>query len=513
MKTQSTKRIPRLLSLAVVSIALGCSGTSAQATDNPPNVIFFSFDDLNDWVNPMGYVQAKTPNLDRLAKQGVTFTNAHTPGTYCAPARTAIFTGRYATTTGAYQAQIYFHDHPELVPLQQSFQNAGYATYGGGKLFHHPEGCVDRRGWDEFFLRYEAQKTTGWPIHSWKPELGDPMPERYPASRYNQLKYDNDAAKVPGAYFLEYGPIPDSEEANMADTKRIEWACSVLEREHTQPFFLGVGIYTPHFPNYAPQKYFDLYDTSEIILPELKDDDLDDLPDMIRKMKQGRKKFHHDLLDEWGLLEEAVHGYLACVSYADAMLGRVLDALEASPYRDNTIVVIWSDHGYHQGQKGDWGKHTLWERTTNVPFIWSGPGISKGQSVDATVSLIDMFPTFVETCGLAEDPGLEGVSLASVLKDPSSATDRDVLVPWLQPNAFAIINQDWRYIHYQDGSEELYDLNNDPNEWHNLAENPEFAAIKAELKSSAPEEQAPAGVNKTKLKLVIEGESFRWEAQ
>ncbi|MGB0258749.1 MAG: sulfatase-like hydrolase/transferase, partial [Coraliomargarita sp.] len=241
--------------------------------------------------------------------------------------------------------------------------------------------------------------------------------------------------------------------------------------------------------------------------------DLDDLPDMIRKMKQGRKKFHHDLLDEWGLLEEAVHGYLACVSYADAMLGRVLDALEASPYRDNTIVVIWSDHGYHQGQKGDWGKHTLWERTTNVPFIWSGPGISKGQSVDATVSLIDMFPTFVETCGLAEDPGLEGVSLASVLKDPSSATDRDVLVPWLQPNAFAIINQDWRYIHYQDGSEELYDLNNDPNEWHNLAENPEFAAIKAELKSSAPEEQAPAGVNKTKLKLVIEGESFRWEAQ
>lgn len=502
--------MPRLrLILSLVALMTAAPVTSVFANADSPNVIFFAFDDLNDWINPMGHAQAKTPNLDRLAAMGVTFTNAHTPATYCAPARTAIFTGRYATTTGAYRGQVYFHEHPEIVPLQQSFKNAGYATYGAGKLFHHIEGFIDLRGWDEFYMRNDALKLKGWPLNTWKEYT--PLPEVMPASTYNQKKFKNDLSKVPPGLFLDYGPIPNDQEEEMADTKRINWACSIIEQDHASPFFLGVGIYAPHFPNYAPQKYYDLYLESEIILPDWKDDDLDDLPDMIRKMKTARKNGHHRLLGEWGLYQEAIHAYLACVSYADAMLGRVLDSLEASPHKDNTIVVIWSDHGYHQGQKGDWGKHTLWERTTNVPFIWAGPGFAANEQVDATVSLIDMYPTFIEACGLTPDSELEGESLVGMLRAPKTAQDRNVLVPWLEPNAFAIINQDWRYIHYQDGSEELYDVRNDPHEWYNLAQSPEFAAKKAELNAAAPSDQAPAGIDKSKLKLVFEGESFRWE--
>ncbi len=160
-----------------------------------------------------------------------------------------------------------------------------------------------------------------------------------------------------------------------------------------------MGIYAPHFPNYCPQKYFDLYDPDQITLPPYKADDLDDLPPKIKKIKTARSRIHQKL-EGLDAVDDAIHGYLACISYADAMMGRVLDALEASPYADNTIVVLWSDHGYHHGEKGDWGKHTLWERTSNVPFIWAGPGIAKGQKSDVTVSLIDMYPTLVDLCGL-----------------------------------------------------------------------------------------------------------------
>ncbi|MCM8538620.1 MAG: sulfatase [Lentisphaeraceae bacterium] len=487
--------------LAIFLILLTSGLTAAEK----PNVIFFSVDDMNDWINPMGYKGAKTPNLDRLAKMGVTFQNAHSPATFCAPSRSAIFTGKYATTTGCYKTQVYFHDHPEIVPMQQSFKNAGYKTFGGGKLFHHREGYADLRGWDEFFVRNEEQKKKGWPNDSWGEDT--PLPKNIPVSPYNKGK------KATPGLFLEWAPIPNEQEEEMADTKRVNWACSVIEKKHEKPFFVAVGIYAPHFPNYAPKKYFDMYDRSKIELPPYKEDDLADLPEKMKKQKINRKKAHHDKLVKMGLVEDAIHGYLACVSYADAMLGRVLDSLENSPNKDNTIVVIWSDHGYHHGEKGDWGKHTLWERTSNVPFIWAGPGIAKNKSVDTSVSLIDMYPTFVESCGLKQDSGLEGKSLTSVLAKPETAQDRDVFLPYLELNAFALINQNWRYIHYADGSEELYNLQKDPHEWNNVASNPEFSSIKEQLKAKAPQNQAKAGPDKSKgeLKLVLNGEGFEWK--
>ena len=228
----------------------------------------------------------------------------------------------------------------------------------------------------------------------------------------------------------------------------------------------------------------------------------------------ARSKIHKEL-EAKGAVKDAIHGYLACVSYADAMMGRVLDALAKSPYADNTIVVLWSDHGYHHGEKYDWGKHTLWERTSNVPFIWAGPGMKKGAVTDVTASLIDMYPTFVEMCGLPKPhQKLEGTSLASTLEKPEVAKDRDVYLPYMAPGEYAIINKDWRYITYGDDGEELYDLKSDPNEWNNLAENPKYEGIKRLLRKSAPKKFAPAAPKRTIGKdLIIEGETFRWRKE
>ena len=189
------------------------------------------------------------------------------------------------------------------------------------------------------------------------------------------------------------------------------------------------------------------------------------------------------------------------------------DALESSPYADNTIVVLWSDHGYHHGEKGQWGKHTLWERTSNVPFIWAGPGVAEGAKTDVTASLIDMYPTLIEMCGLPKPhQRLEGESLASTLSNPSAATDRNVFLPYMNPGEYAIINRDWRYIRYGEDGEELYNLREDPNEWNNLASDEKYADLKAQLRKSAPKTfAAPEDKLNLRKDLVVEGETFRWE--
>ncbi|MEM0964933.1 MAG: sulfatase [Verrucomicrobiota bacterium] len=468
-----------------------------------PNIIFFATDDLSDWISPMGYSQAITPNMDRLARAGVTFQNAHTAGTYCAPSRTAIFSGRHVSTTGCYRGQIYFVADPEIKPLQVALQEAGYKTMGGGKLFHHTFGQIDFRGWDEYFHRDESAKLEGWPLKDWS--LDTPfLPQPYPNSVYNQ---SDRPTKAP--WFLEWGPVLNEHEEEMADTKRINWVCQKLMEPQQEPFFLAVGIYAPHFPNYVPQKYFDLYDRDSLVPPDYLETDLDDLPEHVRKAKTARGRIHKHL-ESIDAVKDAIHGYLASVSYADAMLGRVLDTLAKSPYRGDTILVLWSDHGYHHGQKFDWGKHNLWERTSNVPLLWAGPGIARNQSVDTTVSLIDLYPTLMDLAGIPVDPELDGTSLAGVLADPSTARDRDVLLPGLEPEEYAIINQDWRYIRYANGTEELYDLQNDPNEWNNLAGNPEYDEVKTKLADSAPQTFAPPAYQLNDYRMVTNGETFTW---
>lgn len=486
--------------------ALGFAGANAFAAKEPPNVLFLAVDDWCDWTGPMRRGQALTPNLDKLAKRGVTFTNAHCPGVFCAPSRSAIFSGRHATTTGVYSAQVpFFYDHPEYRPLQLAFSQAGYDTYGAGKLYHHPAGYIDQRGWSEFFLRTDAQRKTGWGMDSW--EHGAPLPDPYPYSKFNDFQIGKEKVKP----FMEVAPLPNDVEEEMADTIRANWAVDVINRKHDKPFFLALGLYAPHFPNYAPQKYFDLYKLDKIEEPICKDDDLEDLPPKIRKQKEARRIAIHDKLHKLGIVKETLQGYLACISYADAMLGRALDALEASPHADNTVVVLWSDNGYHHGEKGHWGKHTLWQRTSNVPFMWSGPGMPGGSRVETTASLVDIYPTLVEMCDLKREDGLDGESLASTLRNPDKAKDRNVLQPYDVPDSYAVINARWRYIHYEDGTEEFYDVVNDFPEWHNLASKPEHRGQMDRMKAWAPQKQVPGATAKGRLNMICEGDTFRYE--
>ena len=497
-----------VLLVAIPFFALFCDQACAQRVKSnaPPNVVFLAVDDMNDWIGCLETSpHAKTPNIDRLAARGVNFTNGHTAGVFCAPSRAAIFSGQYASTTGCYMTPNYFVSNPNIEALQMSFADAGYITLGAGKLFHHPEGAIDQRGWTEFFLRNQNQRENGWPLNSWSSET--PVPQPFPASVYNK------GQQFKAGLFLEWGAIPSGKEEEMADTIRANWAVEQLKKQHDRPFFLACGLYAPHFPNYCPQKYFDMYDPETIAMPAMRDDDLEDLPPRIRKQRENRKRLHHERLVKMGAMNDAIHGYLACISYADAMLGRVLDALAESPYADNTIVVLWSDHGYHHGEKGQWGKHTLWERTSNVPFIWAGPGIAEGVKTDVTTSLIDIYPTLVDMCDLSKPrQTLEGESLASTLESPATAKDRTVFLPYMSPGEYAVFNRDWRYIHYGDDEEELYRLRDDPNEWNNLAADAKYADVIAELKKSAPADFAPPEAKLNARKdLVIEGESFRWE--
>ena len=502
--TRSNPFLQQTLGFLVSIVYLVVSAPPQAATSDRPNVLFIAVDDMNDWIGCLGSPNAAlTPNIDRLAARGVNFSNAHTAGVYCAPSRAAIFSGQFASTTGCYQSSTYFVEHPQIESLQTSFAKAGYATYGGGKLFHHPAGNIDTRNWTEFFLRNPDQRHAGWPMDSWSRET--PFPHPFPASIYNA------GEEIQGGLFLEWAPIPNNQEEALADTQRANWAVKQLQKKHDQPFFLGVGFYAPHYPNYCPQKYFDLYDPKKIKLPRIKADDLADLPPKIQKIRTNRARIHKKL-ESLEAVDDAIHGYLACISYADAMIGRVLDALNASPYADNTLVVLWSDHGYHHGEKGHWGKHTLWERTSNVPFIWAGPGVAKGQRTDATVSLIDIYPTLAELCQLPKPhQTLEGTSLAATLAQPSRAKDRTVFLPYLQPGEFAAINRDWRYIRYADG-EELYDLKADPHEWHNLADQPRHAAVKVQLAAIAPKQFAPQAQKfNVKRDLVVKDGRFEWK--
>lgn len=500
--TSSVFSFNRALTIAGLLCSMAFAG--AQGIASRPNVIFFATDDLRAWINPLGYEQAKTPNLERLANMGITFTNAQAPGSYCAPSRTAIFTGLHASTTGCYNDEIYFFDDPDLVGMHRAFSQSGYKAYGAGKLFHHREGSIDMRGWEAYFARTQEVKDGGYNTGYHGSDL--PYPDPYPYSPY----YTETGREIDGGAFLEWGPIPNELEDSMPAGARTNWVCNLLMQEHTEPFFIGLGLYCPHYPNYAPQKYFDLYDRDSIQLPDVLEGDWLDLPDYMKTRMTNRNRIREELIS-LGAYKDAVLGYLAAVSFADAMLGRVLDTLEASAYKDNTVIVFWSDQGYHLGEKGQWGKHTLWQETTNVPLIFAGAGLPQGMTVNTTVSLIDLYPTFIDLCDLTQPHEMDGVSLMPVLQDPGIAQDRNVMMPYIERGGFVVINQNYRYIRYQDGSEEFYDLQNDPHEWTNLATDNSYRGIMDEMANVAPAVFQEEATPRSSLKLVLNGADFYWE--
>jgi iduronate 2-sulfatase len=429
--------------------------SNAEA-DEQPNVLFISVDDLNDWVGVLGgHGAVQTPNLDRLAARGVTFSQAYCPAPLCNPSRSAVLTGYYPTTSGVYKnTEDWRVAVPDAVTLPELFRENGYETVGGGKILH----WNDRAMWDEYY-----------------PRVSDPEPTA-------EVRQSDDNSTG----ILAWGPVnvPDEE---MNDHRITSWAADYLHEQHDSPFFLAAGVFRPHVPLDVPQAYFDLYPLDQIVLPETLEGDLDDLP------AAGRALAETDSLDvdlqEAGNREKVVQAYLASVTFADAQIGQLLDALESSEYADDTVVALWSDHGMHFGEKDHWKKGTLWEEATRVPLIVAGPGVAEPGSVsDHPVDLVNLYPTLADLCDLPVDQSLDGVSLRPLLENPQAEWDRPALMNFRDANA--VRHQDWRYIRYGDGSEELYDHGTDPDEWTNLADDPIYLWVKEDLAAMLPDRMA-----------------------
>ena len=439
----------------------------AAQLDAAPNVLFIAIDDQNDWIGCLGgHPQVKTPNIDRLASRGVLFTNAHCQSPLCNPSRTSVLTGLRPSTTGVYSLSPWFRTlgaFASRATLMQHFQRNGYRTLTTGKIFHDAYPPMKERD----------NEVDVWGFH------GGHKP--FPPQKF---------VKTPdNITLMDWGVHPDRDEV-MDDTKVADWAIEQLQGEHKQPFFLGVGFRHPHVPCYAPQKWFDLYPDASLIMPSVKADDRDDLPRFASYLHWKLPEPRLDWLQRAQQWRPLVRAYLASISYMDHQLGRVLDALDKAKLADNTIVVVWSDHGWHLGEKGITGKNTLWDCSTRVPLIFAGPSVVRGGKCSRPAELLDMYPTLSELCNLPAVAGLEGHSLAAQLKDPTAPREWPAITTHNHDN-HGVRSERWRYIRYADGSEELYDLQADPNEWTNLAKLSEHEGVKRELARWMPRTSAP----------------------
>ncbi len=443
----------------------------AKAAAPKQNVLFLALDDLNDWVNCLGgHPGTLTPNIDRQAGRGVLFTSAHCAAPLCNPSRASLMFGRRPSSTGVYNNNQPFSGSKALAgapSLNQHMKDSGYLTLGCGKIYHGTYGAfADKQGWHDY-----GQPKSDFTLPGPKPLAG-------PAAQ---------------AHF-DWGTTRSGDE-EMNDYHVTEWVNTHLAKKYDQPVFLACGIFRPHLPWYVPKKYFDLYPLDSIRLPVVKEDDLDDVPAIGRKFAHaGGDHARVTKNDAW---KKAVQGYMAAITFADAMVGRVLRALETGPNAGNTSVVLWSDHGWHLGEKLHWRKFTLWERSTRNVLMMAAPGVTKpGGSCDRPVSMIDIYPTLMDLTGVRSPGGLEGMSLVPWLRNPKAPRTQPAITTYGLGN-HAIRTEAWRYIRYNDGGEELYDRAKDPNEWTNLAAKPELAATKATLAKWLPTRNEPDAPRRT----------------
>ena len=477
-----------LAALFIIAVAAAPSLAQAQR----PNVLFIAIDDLNDWVGPLGgHPLVKTPHMDALASRGTTFTNAHCQAPLCNPSRTSLLTGLRPSTTGVYSLNVWFREDANLrehVTLPQHFMQNGYNVATTGKIYHDayppPKGREPNTEFTEYGLKGSMT----------------PRPK---------TKFVNTPSDIA---LMDWGVFPEKDE-ECFDYDVGSFACDWLEKSpRDKPWMLCVGFRHPHVPCYAPQKWFDLYPTDDSLLPPMRDDDRSDVPPFAWylhwKLPEPRLAWLKKE-NEWHRL---IRAYLASVSFADAMVGRVLAALEQTGQAENTVIVLWSDHGWHLGEKAISGKNTLWDRSTRVPLIFAGPGVSKGAVCARPAELLDLYPTLVDLCGLPKREGLDGQSLVPQLKDADAPREQPAITTH-GPGNHGVRTEQWRYIRYADGSEELYDMQMDPNEWINLADNPRHATVKTELAKWLPKDDAaPLGKGKVRLLERIDGVWY-WEGE
>ena len=493
----------KLASLSLFLVYHSVSSLQGLAAEKKPNVLFIAVDDLRDWVGFMGGYKGKvhTPHMDEMASRGTAFLNAHTAAPVCCPSRAAVMSGLLPSTSGIYNNGHWWKPNiPKLITLPEHFRHNGYLAVGAGKIFHHTAGNNPPAIWDEYhrlvfnddaFSRSSGRYLTLYPYT--KRQM---VPSEFPYSGITLYSPE-----------VDWGVL-HKKEKQMDDYQTVKFCADFLARKHRKPFFLACGIFRPHLPWYVPKKYLDLYPVDQVHLPEVLKHDLNDVPaagqEMALRKKQGLEKVK--AAKKW---KSAVAHYLASVTYADARVGQLLKGLDQSDYAKNTIIVLWSDHGWHFGEKEHWHKRTLWEVCTRVPFIVAAPEIGKPRQVShQPVSLIDIYPTMIELCGLTKRPKLDGLSLVPLLENPRTLRGEPA-VTVSEDRHVSVVDSRYRFIHYRDGSQELYDRKDDPHEWNNRAADLKLKEVKQRLSAFVPKKWAKPALGKNAFQF--NPQTYRWK--
>jgi choline-sulfatase len=476
-------------SLLLGSVTLQAGDNSvASGNQSRPNVLFIAIDDLNDWVGCLGgHPQAITPNMDRLASQGTVFLNAHVQAPLCNPSRASLLTGLRPSSTGIYglwPGIRVVEATKDRVSIPQYFRKQGYFTAGFGKVFHDGSIPKELQG-DEFDV--------------WGPAPGIPTPD---------VKFVQTPSPIKA---MDWGVFPE-DDRDQGDWKTADNAIEQLKsRPKDKPFFLAVGFRLPHVPCFASQKWFDMYPPdNELKLPSYLPHDRDDVPFFAWYLHWKLPEMRLSWLKESNQWHNLVRSYLASTTFMDSQIGRVLDALDESGEASNTVIVLWSDNGWHLGEKDITGKNSLWKPSTRVPLIFAGPGVASGGRCLQPAELLDIYPTLIDLCGTPSQPGLEGHSLVPQLKNAKAKREWPAITTANQNN-HSVVTDKWRFIQYADGSQELYNVQKDTDEHINLASNPKYKKVIVELSKWLPKKNLPPAPGSAHRILEQKDGIWHWE--
>ena len=456
-----------LLKLVAAPLIVSTAMTSSCSKDRKMNVLFIAVDDMNNDLGCYGHPYVKSPNIDRLASQGVAFANAYCQLPLSSPSRSSLLTGMRPDRTRVFDLTYHFRqDLPDIVTLPQMFMNNGYYVARVGKMYHYgnpgdigTNGLDDRASWMERINPAGMDKTT------LEPDIINYTPKRGLGSSMSFLA--------------------DSlgEDRDHTDGKVAAEAIKLLEQHKDEPFFIAAGFYRPHCPWVTPDEYFDLYNLSQITLPEISDETPQKYPELALSFTRPWPYF--GITPDQA--RECIQAYYASISFVDAQIGRLIDALDSLGLAENTIVVFWSDHGYHLGEHGLWFKQSCFEESAKCPLIISAPGLkTAGKLSRRMVELVDIYPTLADLAGLEPPDGLDGASLRPLLNNPEARWDRPAYTQVQRGNTpgHSVRTEEWRYTEWGFGEmgAELYNEKSDPKELNNLAADPAYADIVKEMK-------------------------------